>query len=372
MAAKNSLVALGPLQIVAKEIESLVDNMTQLLGSGQHPSLDLVARYYTQAGGKRIRPAIVLLMSAATSTCPKRKRFWKPFFIIEKTIDSSLSLNDIMDDLATFSAKTRLSRRSGAPPQRRLAEITELVHTASLLHDDVIDHSISRRGCPSANVEFGNSTAVLAGDHPLARASVALARLRNAEVAELFATVLTNLVQGEFMQIKNTQDGEHDPFWSPEIVAYYLEKTHCETPSLISKSCRAAAILPHGSTSTTVEAAYAYGKNLGLAFQLIDDLLDYTRTDDELGKPSGADLELGFATTPLLFAWKTHPELGALIGRRFVQEGDVQMQSNGIEQTRSLAEEYCRQIIAAPGTFPDSGAKQGLVEMALLTLQRKM
>ncbi|KAK6703041.1 hypothetical protein SNK04_012931 [Fusarium graminearum] len=165
--------------------------------------------------------------------------------------------------------------------------------------------------------------AVLAGDFLLGRASVALARLRNPEVVELLATVIANLVEGEFMQLKNTERDERNPKWSEETVTYYLQKTYLKTASLISKSCRAAALL--GNTdAVTVDAAYSYGRNLGLAFQLVDDLLDYTQSGSDLGKPAGADLELGLATAPLLFAWKQMPELGALVGRKFAQEGDVQ------------------------------------------------
>jgi geranylgeranyl pyrophosphate synthase len=165
--------------------------------------------------------------------------------------------------------------------------------------------------------------AVLAGDFLLGRASVALARLRDPEVTELLATVIANLVEGEFMQLKNTVADEKNPVFTDETISYYLQKTYLKTASLISKSCRAAALLG-GSTPDVVEAAYSYGRNLGLAFQLVDDLLDYTVSGIELGKPAGADLELGLATAPLLFAWKQNPELGPLVGRKFSQEGDVQ------------------------------------------------
>ena len=124
------------------------------------------------------------------------------------------------------------------------------------------------------------------------------------------------------MQLKNTSRDEKNPQWTEEALTYYLQKTYLKTASLISKSCRAAALLG-GSDNVTVEAAYSYGKNLGLAFQLVDDMLDYTITEKELGKPAGADLELGLATAPLLFAWKNNPELGALVGRKFAEEGDV-------------------------------------------------
>jgi hexaprenyl-diphosphate synthase len=164
--------------------------------------------------------------------------------------------------------------------------------------------------------------AVLAGDFLLSRASVALARLRDAEVTELLATVIANLVEGEFMQLKNTASDEKNPVWTEETISYYLQKTYLKTASLISKSCRAAAILG-SSDAPTVEAAYSYGKNLGLAFQLVDDMLDYTVSGAELGKPAGADLQLGLATAPLLFAWKNNKELGSLVGRKFSEEGDV-------------------------------------------------
>lgn len=168
--------------------------------------------------------------------------------------------------------------------------------------------------------------AVLAGDFLLGRASVALARLRDAEVIELLATVIANLVEGEFMQLQNTASNEKNPAWTEETISYYLQKTYLKSASLISKSCRAAALLG-GSDAPTVEAAYSYGKNLGLAFQLVDDMLDYTISEAELGKPAGADLELGLATAPLLFAWKNNRDLGALVGRKFEEEGDVALVS---------------------------------------------
>ncbi|KFZ19503.1 hypothetical protein V502_03615 [Pseudogymnoascus sp. VKM F-4520 (FW-2644)] len=376
-------ISIDPLRIVAKEMKFLSGNIRQLLGSG-HPSLDKVAKYYTQAEGKHFRPLLVLLMSRATAMTPKCSTYdpSKP----SANINSGLSRPDILLDHNPTSPGTNpLTDPAYAysptdsdilPSQRRLAEITELIHTASLLHDDVIDHSDSRRGSPSANLEFGNKMAVLAGDFLLGRASIALARLRDAEVVELLATVIANLVEGEFMQLKNTSRDEKNPQWTEEALTYYLQKTYLKTASLISKSCRAAAILG-GSDNVTVEAAYSYGKNLGLAFQLVDDMLDYTITEKELGKPAGADLELGLATAPLLFAWKNNPELGALVGRKFAEEGDVSRaryivsQSEGIEQTRALARDYADQALAAIEPFPESEAKDGLREMVAKTINRR-
>ncbi|KAH7002317.1 isoprenoid synthase domain-containing protein [Ilyonectria destructans] len=379
-AAKDGMTV-DPLRTVAKEMKFLTGNIRKLLGSG-HPSLDRAAKYYTQAEGKHVRPLIVLLMSRATYLCPKSTI---PLPTHIRGIDSSISPVQILADVnpsagmsppAYADIEVPEANSDILPSQRRLAEITELIHTASLLHDDVIDHSVSRRGSPSANLEFGNKMAVLAGDFLLGRASVALARLRNPEVVELLATVIANLVEGEFMQLKNTERDERNPKWSEETVTYYLQKTYLKTASLISKSCRAAALLGN-SDAVTVEAAYSYGRNLGLAFQLVDDLLDYTQSGKDLGKPAGADLELGLATAPLLFAWKQMPELGALVGRKFEMEGDVAkarelvLQSDGIEQTRALAQDYADKAIAAIAHFPESEAKDGLIEMAQKTLKRQ-
>ncbi|KAI9837811.1 MAG: hypothetical protein M1819_006745 [Sarea resinae] len=376
-------ISTDPLRIVAKEMKFLTKNIRQLLGSG-HPTLDTVAKYYTQSEGKHIRPLVVLLMSRATSLTPKVAQ--SPPLTTE-SISSPISSPAILadsnpspehDSLTPPPAETTYAPEDSdiLPSQRRLAEITELIHTASLLHDDVIDHSLSRRSAPSANIAFGNKMAVLAGDFLLGRASVALARLRDAEVVELLATVIANLVEGEFMQLKNTALDEKSPVWTEETVSYYLQKTYLKSASLISKSCRAAALLGRSSPEV-VEAAYAYGKNLGLAFQLVDDMLDYTISGEELGKPAGADLELGLATAPLLFAWRDNRELGALVGRKFANEGDVKrarelvLRSDGLEQTRALAQEYADKAMEAIAFFPESEAKAGLMEMCVKTMQRR-
>ena len=326
-------ITVDPLRVVAKELKFLNKNIRNLLGSG-HPILDTVAKYYTQSEGKHVRPLLVLLMSRATSSAPKHTRRGQPP-LSTSAVDSPLSASNVLfdknPDQSISSPLTSPSNEADyafpndssiLPSQRRLAEITELIHTASLLHDDVIDVSTTRRSQPSANTLFGNKMAVLAGDFLLGRASVALARLRDPEVTELLATVIANLVEGEFMQLKNTALDEKNPQWSEDTISYYLQKTYLKSASLISKSCRAAALLGN-SAPEVVEAAYSYGRNLGLAFQLVDDMLDYTISGAELGKPAGADLELGLATAPLLFAWKERPELGKLVGRKFAGDGDV-------------------------------------------------
>lgn len=322
-------ISVDPLRMVGKELKFLTKNIRQLLGSG-HPTLDKVAKYYTRSEGKHMRPLLVLLMSQATALCPRRHHNSSTApATVNHPITSPSVLADTNPDANPLTASSTDAKYDFAgdknilPSQRRLAEITELIHTASLLHDDVIDNAVTRRSSSSANLQFGNKMAVLAGDFLLGRASVALARLRDPEVTELLATVIANLVEGEFMQLKNTSQDESNPVFTDDTISYYLQKTYLKTASLISKSCRATALLGDGSPEV-VESAYSYGRNLGLAFQLVDDMLDYTVSGTELGKPAGADLELGLATAPLLFAWKQNPQLGPLVGRKFSQEGDVQ------------------------------------------------
>lgn len=324
-------ISVDPLRIVGKELKFLTKNIRQLLGSG-HPTLDKVAKYYTRSEGKHMRPLLVLLMSQAIALAPRNPTNSPNSPSVDDSITSTNVLSDVNPDtnpLVSQSAEAKYDFEGDEnilPSQRRLAEITELIHTASLLHDDVIDNAVTRRASSSANIQFGNKMAVLAGDFLLGRASVALARLRDPEVTELMGTVIANLVEGEFMQLKNTAEDTKNPVFTDETISYYLQKTYLKTASLISKSCRSTAVLS-SSTPEVVEAAYSYGRNLGLAFQLVDDMLDYTVSEVELGKPAGADLELGLATAPLLFAWKENPQLGPLVGRKFAEDGDVQMVS---------------------------------------------
>ena len=157
------------------------------------------------------------------------------------------------------------------PTQRRLASITEMIHVASLLHDDVIDSADTRRNNPSAPSAFGNKLSILSGDFLLGRASVALARLGSREVVELLATVIANLVEGEVMQLKATHEPEDRP--TKRGFEEYMRKTYLKTASLMAKSARAAVILGgcgtvEGEGEWVKDVAYGYGRNLGIAFQV--------------------------------------------------------------------------------------------------------
>ena len=267
-------------------------NVQRLLGSG-HPALDTIAKYYFQAEGKHIRPLIVLLLSQATNGLApgfdERRRMelsGQRQGGSGRSIDEPLEprAEDVLNDAnpsAAASAPAAAALLSGQasnvlPSQRRLAEITEMIHVASLLHDDVIDASDMRRSQPSAPSAFGNKLSILGGDFLLARASLYLSRLGSNEVVELVASVLANLVEGEVMQIKgNTPDAAPATKLTPEIFEHYMKKTYLKTASLIAKSSRATTVLGGaGEGQGWVEgerikdAAYSYGRNLGIAFQV--------------------------------------------------------------------------------------------------------
>jgi hexaprenyl-diphosphate synthase len=206
---------------------------------------------------------------------------------------SNISLSSLLSSLSSSSTSSKSTTESDLPTsstpilstQRRLASITEMIHVASLLHDDVIDTSPLRRGLPSAPQQFSNKLSILAGDFLLGRASVALARLGSNEVVELLATVIANLVEGEVMQLRATPAGSSsaasaDSKPSKEAFEIYMRKTYLKTASLMAKSARAAVILGgagrgYGKTAEEIEEgerlkdiAYGYGRNLGIAFQV--------------------------------------------------------------------------------------------------------
>lgn len=425
----------NPLSIVSNEMSTLAKNIASLIGSG-HSTLNRAAAYYFESDSKKLRPLLVLLLSKALNEIPseQRNRLKPDYFdttdqpeyrgcnssiqqITKGSPNDSLSPLNILHGinpsliLAPLSSpfqklpEEKTPDNNGIlPKQRRLAEIVELIHTASLLHDDVIDHSDKRRGRESGNVAFTNKMAVLAGDFLLGRASVAIARLRNPEVIELISTSIANLVEGEFMQLKNTisnrnpnalESGKSIPIPSGKVpnpvheysvqlseedaaihekhvdaaFQYYLHKTYLKTAALISKSCRSTAVLSCAQEDI-IENCYQFGRNLGISFQLVDDILDYTRTSDELGKPAGADLELGLATAPVLYAWKKNPELGPIIARKFSEKGDIEYavknveKYNGLQQTRELAEEYKLKAIENLKCLPPSDARAALEFLA--------
>ncbi|MEH2290221.1 solanesyl diphosphate synthase [Nostoc sp.] len=311
---------------VEADLRLLADNLKQLVGN-RHPILFAAAEHLFGAGGKRIRPAIVLLISRAT--------------MLEQDI---------------------------TPRHRRLAEITEMIHTASLVHDDVIDESDVRRGVPTVHSLFGNRIAILAGDFLFAQSSWYLANLDNLEVVKLLSEVIMDLATGEIKQGLNRFDAGIS-------IETYIEKSYYKTASLIANSSKAAGLLSEVSRET-VEHLYSYGRHFGIAFQIVDDILDFTSTIDTLGKPVGSDLKSGNLTAPVLFALAQKPSLEVLIEREFAQEGDLEQaltliqDSQGIQQARELAAHHAKLAIEHLAVLPSSESHQALINIAEYTLSR--
>ncbi|XP_038587379.1 decaprenyl-diphosphate synthase subunit 1 isoform X3 [Micropterus salmoides] len=319
-----------PFALAQKDLKSLYDDIRKELFVSKD-ELKYLCDYYFDGKGKAIRPMIVVLMARA------------------------LNIH---------------SNRSGdlLPGQRAIAMISEMIHTASLVHDDVIDGSDKRRGKRTINEMWGERKAILAGDFILSAASMALARIGNNTVVKVLSQVIEDLVRGEFMQL-GSKENENERF------KHYLEKTFKKTASLIANSCKAVSILVN-SDPDVHEIAYQYGKNVGIAFQLVDDVLDFTSGANQLGKPSAADLKLGLATGPVLFACQQFPELHAMIMRRFSSKGDVDrawqyvLQSDGVQQTNYLARRYCQEAIRQISMLRPSAERDALIRLTEMVLTR--
>lgn len=311
---------------VEADLRLLSENLIKLVGT-RHPIFYEAAKHLFAAGGKRVRPAIVLLMARAT-----------------------MAGGDISDR------------------HRRLAEITEMIHTASLVHDDVVDESEMRRGVPTVNSLFGNGVALLAGDFLFAQSSWYLANLDNLEVVKLLSEVIMNFATGEIQQGMTRFD--------PEVtIEAYLDKSYYKTASLIANSSKAAGLLSDVSRETA-EHLYGYGKHWGLAFQIVDDILDFTGSTSSLGKPALADISSGNLTAPALYALAEKPYLETLISRQFEKEGDLEQaialiqDSHGIEKSRELAAHHAHLAVEHIADLPASESKQALVDMTDFVLSR--
>ncbi len=311
---------------VESDLRLLTDNLKRLIGA-RHPILGAAAEHLFEAGGKRVRPAIVLLASRAT-------------------------LGE--DDLTAR--------------HRRLAEITEMIHTASLVHDDVVDEAELRRNVPTVNNLFDNRVAVLAGDFLFAQSSWYLANLDNLQVVKLLSEVIRNFAEGEILQSINRFD-------TSLTLEIYLEKSYYKTASLIANSAKAAAVLS-GAPLQICEHLYEYGKNLGLAFQIVDDILDFTSPTEVLGKPAGSDLVSGNITAPAMYAMVEQPFLQTLIEREFTEVGDIEQAlsivetSDGIRRSRQLAADHAQLAREHISHLPASVSRESLLELVDYVLGR--
>ena len=216
---------------------------------------------------------------------------------------------------------------------------------------------------------YGTRVAILAGDFLFAQSSWYLANLDNLEVIKLISQVIADFADGEISQA--------GALYNVDItLEEYLEKSHNKTASLIAASCKSAAVFSGVSEDIKVDM-YEYGKHLGLAFQVVDDILDFTQTEAQLGKPQGQDLATGNLTAPILFALRRDDgdELRALIGSQFEAEGDLAraidiVTESGIEDARRLAREEADMALSSLKGLPEGEAKASLVAMVEYVLER--
>jgi len=364
LGGKNKIESLpDPFKIVEKELQPFSDSIKELVSTDQ-PILSMAAKhFFEKRHGKRFRPTIVQLMAKAVAACPPetmRGDRWE---------DSGASFIELEGGAVTSEnhQDSEVWRRQG-----QLGQIVEMIHVASLIHDDVLDEADTRRGGEAVHKLYSNKVAVLAGDYLLARASVLLARLENTAVVQIMATALESLVAGEIMQLKS----------SPEELlqmSSYLRKSYYKTASLICYACRSTALLGgHAYGSTVATACEEFGFHMGLAFQIQDDILDFTAAADILGKPALADMSLGLSTAPILYAAQEFPHLEPLVKRRFKEKNDKQTalealykSETAMDKAKELAKFHAQRAVDALLRLPQSESRDALLRLTYVVITRK-
>jgi octaprenyl-diphosphate synthase len=317
-----------------REDLTLVERELKELLSSDLGLVDAVGRYLWEGGGKRIRPALVLLAA-------------------------------------------RLCGGSGplAPSAIRMAAIMEMLHAATLVHDDIIDDAKMRRGRPSVNVTWGNEISVLMGDWLYMKAFEVTLRERNFDILDLLTQMTCGMTEGELIQL--------DVLGSVDITEeQHLEIVRRKT-AFMFRSCAEIGAIVGGADSAQREALSAYGLNSGIAFQLIDDVLDFVSTEDKLGKPVANDLREGKLTLPLIYLI----ELGNPEHRRTVEtvvsEGTFEsvsreavlslvVEHGTLERARSEARRYADAATGALGGFADSEYRRALLSIPNFIVERDM
>ncbi|CAL9193484.1 unnamed protein product [Musa hybrid cultivar] len=317
------------LEVVSGDMKMLNENLKSIIGA-ENPVLISAAEQIFGAGGKRLRPALVFLVSRATAQ---------------------------IDGIRELTMQ-----------HRRLAEIIEMIHTASLIHDDVLDDSGMRRGKETIHQTYGTRVAVLAGDFMFAQSSWYLANLENIEVIKLISQVIKDFASGEIKQASSLFDCDL-------TLEDYLLKSYYKTASLIASSAKSAAIFSSVNTSIC-EQMFEYGKNLGLSFQVVDDILDFTQSTEQLGKPAGSDLSKGNLTAPVIFALEKEPKLREIIDSEFSEAGSLDtaieliLECGGLSRAQELAKQKADLAIQKLQCLPESEYRNSLEGIVKYNLER--
>ena len=314
-----------PVQEDIQEVEARM----HMQADDAHPELRAALAHLLSAGGKRIRPTLVLLAG----------------------------------------------KMLGAPHDKliTLASAVELLHTATLVHDDLIDGSLLRRGNPTLNSQWSPAATVLTGDFIFARAAKLAAETDHLPLMKLFADTLATIVNGELTQL----------FASKGFVnrENYYQRIYAKTASLI-KMCSESAAMIALADGSVIEAMLQYGYHLGMAFQIVDDILDFTGEQAEVGKPIGSDLLQGLITLPALYYIEAHPEdpdVSCLLGGNFSLEPErverlVQSIRSSEAVTLSLkeAQDFIEKAINFLADMPRGIEKQALIDLARYTVSRRI
>lgn len=337
MAAGIEMVrAHGDLRDLFSPVAAEIERVNGMLAAEAEVGYELLAtclRPLLAPTGKRLRPALVLLAAKFN----------------------------------TFDIDVLLPYASGV----------ELLHTATLVHDDLIDHSAVRRGRPTLNSLLGSDTTVLVGDYLFARSAVFATEPQNVRAGSLFAKALETLCRGELSQVFRSAEDNHSE-------AYYFGKIESKTASLFRLAAQGGAVLSKATEAQEASLA-AYGLGLGMAFQIVDDILDIAGDEASLGKPVGSDLRQGTVTLPIIYLLQERPDdrllttlvsedgnLGPTAKEEAVQHVlAVARDSRSLERASSTAFQYARQAIAALDTLPACEAKDALVGLAEYVVSRR-
>ncbi|MBP1969611.1 heptaprenyl diphosphate synthase [Virgibacillus natechei] len=304
-----------------KDLDVIEESLNKVI-KAEHPVLREASTDLLQAGGKRIRPVFVLLSGKLGN------------FDLNRIKTAAVSL--------------------------------ELIHMATLVHDDVIDDSTLRRGKPTIKHLYDNRVAMYTGDYILASALEEITTIKDANIHRLLAQTIVEVCIGEIEQIKEKYN------WDQEL-RHYLRRIKRKTALLIATSCKLGAIVS-GLPEDQANKLYKYGYYIGMSYQIIDDVLDFTSTSKELGKPSGNDLLQGNVTLPVLYAMQDR-SFNNLIRETFsnpenVVEEDMEavlsglQKTNAIERSYNLSDLYLQKALNALEEVPDQKAKQTLQDIA--------
>jgi len=315
------------MSIIAQDMHEVDKVIARRLDSGV-PLIGQVSRHIFAAGGKRLRPALLLLTCGALG----------------------------------YRGEQRFN----------LAAVVEFIHTATLLHDDVVDDSALRRGHATANERFGNPASVLVGDFLYSRAFQMMVDAKNLRVMQVLADATNVIAEGEVLQLMNMHNAALDE-------AGYLQVIRSKTAKLFEASARVGAILA-GSSPEMEEACAAYGQALGTAFQVIDDLLDYTGEAAVMGKNLGDDLREGKTTLPLIAAMQRGTSSQKDVIREAIEIGGVSMldqvvnivkTTGALDVVRLAATQEAQRAIAAARQLPPGPHTECLIQLSAQLLERQ-